>query len=1290
MINSSITNCTAAAPFGDMGGGAIRIEGAADLLLLNTSILGNVSNYHGSAIYATNSGSIVLANTTVAGNISNGNGDYRGVEINNNNATLTVIDSIIAYNYNSASKTYSDYKSNTASDATTLVMSAIGNNNNSGIKVIYVMGEDPSALSSGATRLFDAYETVVFGEGNSAYSAFVPVIVTDDATGTDYVGLSTTSQANGGRYLYTNIDANGFVTGMGYDSRSEVKEDVAPTLVSVFGFFDGSTAEAVLTDQLGRSFVSTKYAIVGAYAAPAAMNTTVVTVSWDAAIGHTEDGVTLRDAINALVKSGVPETITFAADITEITIDVSLFGTIDIGSTLSINGLINEDGEMVKVNIVGGTLTAGGAFTVADNAVFTIKNLIVDGSGYTDTDAVFAVSGIAGDATPEGLVVSDVSMYGFNGATVFDMQTGTLSVSNAFIGDGLIQLAAGTAATFINTTLSNTTTTLEGGKTVTVTTVTENADGSTTENTKDVVLADAVLTLANVTAVNTNGGKIIDLTNGGTANAYNTIFYGETDLTNAYYSVFSSSADRNGTENVTGASAVNIFGYDTPSLNSNDYGVYVIDINNSSLYSISNGVILGQDNNGSFFFAREGEGTAESPFVWYDADGNVVTGEITAITTDQLGNTRTAVTTVGAYQEAALSADIFTGYHFRTLVDGGNLTGYGSWDEIRWQISRNMLDWLTPDGWRMGSPTADSALSITISENTIVKLTENISLTNLTVAGTLTVADTAKLTITDGSAANDLINNGTLEIAGSVALASGANWNNADGSMVTYDNAAVNSGIVFHDLSITGSVTASGMLDVDGDLTIIHDGVLTAKAGLEIAGSLILEDGANSITTLDLDYTVTDANTAWADASFGTDSKVVYGNGGVLIADDYAGLEITGTVTASADFSAAALSVTSGSTLVIDYANNGDEWTAAGATLTGAVEYRADGSNVVGGTYSVLKVTGDDVIFNSAVTVTDVMNVSGSNADLNGNDLTVNDLNVTAGSLDLGTGTTTVTGDFTVASGASADASGAVVTFNGTSAQNVAGILYKTLNFANSAKTVTGDLTVTDSFDAGDQSVSFSDDAVLTLGGTISNYTNVKADNITAIYNGTADGQTVAALTYGSLTLNGGSKVFTTGATVVEDAFTANASVDFGTASVTLNGTAAVAASVTLDAAEAAFTYGGGDQTVLALTYGSLALTGAGIKTVDSGFKVNTALTLDKDATLKLTYAVTGSEWTVANSTLNGTVEYAAGGSLIADAYAGLIISGNTTATSAFTAALAPDIDENLPSHLGVTPRVDG
>ena len=418
--------------------------------------------------------------------------------------------------------------------------------------------------------------------------------------------------------------------------------------------------------------------------------------------------------------------------------------------------------------------------------------------------------------------------------------------------------------------------------------------------------------------------------------------------------------------------------------------------------------------------------------------------------------------------------------------------------------------------------------------------------------------------------------------------------------MVTYDNAAVNSGIVFHDLSITGSVTASGMLDVDGDLTIIHDGVLTAKAGLEIAGSLILEDGANSITTLDLDYTVTDANTAWADASFGTDSKVVYGNGGVLIADDYAGLEITGTVTASADFSAAALSVTSGSTLVIDYANNGDEWTAAGATLTGAVEYRADGSNVVGGTYSVLKVTGDDVIFNSAVTVTDVMNVSGSNADLNGNDLTVNDLNVTAGSLDLGTGTTTVTGDFTVASGASADASGAVVTFNGTSAQNVAGILYKTLNFANSAKTVTGDLTVTDSFDAGDQSVSFSDDAVLTLGGTISNYTNVKADNITAIYNGTADGQTVAALTYGSLTLNGGSKVFTTGATVVEDAFTANASVDFGTASVTLNGTAAVAASVTLDAAEAAFTYGGGDQTVLALTYGSLALTGAGIKTVVS------------------------------------------------------------------------------------------
>ena len=84
---------------------------------------------------------------------------------------------------------------------------------------------------------------------------------------------------------------------------------------------------------------------------------------------------------------------------------------------------------------------------------------------------------------------------------------------------------------------------------------------------------------------------------------------------------------------------------------------------------------------------------------------------------------------------------------------------------------------------------------------------------------------------------------------------------------------------------------------------------------------------------------------------------------------------------------------------------------------------------------------------------------------------------------------------------------------------------YTNLTFSGSPAVIDGNIVVTDALDAGNETLEFTDDSTLTLGGSISNYSNTDVSNIEVIYNGKAS-QSIASTTYGDLTLTNGDKTF--------------------------------------------------------------------------------------------------------------------------------------------------------------------
>ena len=339
----------------------------------------------------------------------------------------------------------------------------------------------------------------------------------------------------------------------------------------------------------------------------------------------------------------------------------------------------------------------------------------------------------------------------------------------------------------------------------------------------------------------------------------------------------------------------------------------------------------------------------------------------------------------------------------------------------------------------------------------------------------------------------------------------------------------------------------------------------------------------------------------------------------------------TKTVSAATFGVTGSLTLDSGVTLDLAYVTTGNEWTAANSTLNGTVKYSAaaDGAVVINDEYSNLTLTGGT---KNIAALGDTVKVA--NAFVNSTDFTAN--NVEAGSVDNSNGKMTLAGKL---------ATGALTNANGTITAGGA-LTASAITNTNGVITLNAD---GNSWNA-DQ----------TLAGTV-------------IYNG-AD-QAIVGSKYTNLTLSGSGVKTATGTLTVTDTFTNSVILDaenvaLGTVSnagiMKISGTAAWNSASVGGTVE----YDGADQNVAASQYATLILSGSGTKTVSADTFGATMLNQDNGTTLKLAFVTDGTEWTAANSTLEGTVEYAMDNSkVIADDYTNLTLSGSTTAESAFKVA---------------------
>ena len=241
------------------------------------------------------------------------------------------------------------------------------------------------------------------------------------------------------------------------------------------------------------------------------------------------------------------------------------------------------------------------------------------------------------------------------------------------------------------------------------------------------------------------------------------------------------------------------------------------------------------------------------------------------------------------------------------------------------------------------------------------------------------------------------------------------------------------------------------------------------------------------------------------------------------------------------------------------------------------------------------------------------------------------------------------------------------VKYSGTANQTIVSDTYKNLSFSGGAKKA-GSMEVTGDLDAGSVEVEFTDAATLKLGGTLSNYTKMDVSNINVNYNGNG-AQTVAELEYGSLNLSGSGEKTFNGDTAVNGNLTISgaAVAKFGANTVTLGGSFNGATSANADADEAAFIYNGSKaQTVAALEYAELTLTGKGAKTANGNVTVGGALT--NSSTFNVKNVTAG---TVDNSgTLkSGNVETTAGDFVNSGSFTGgnVKAAGNVSNSGSFT-----------------------
>ena len=576
---------------------------------------------------------------------------------------------------------------------------------------------------------------------------------------------------------------------------------------------------------------------------------------------------------------------------------------------------------------------------------------------------------------------------------------------------------------------------------------------------------------------------------------------------------------------------------------------------------------------------------------------------------------------------------------------------------------------------------------------------------NQTVVGSkysnLTLSGTGTKTAGDAFS----VDNTLTQAAGTVLdlnfATAGTEWNGAKSTMsgtVNYNKAGTLIADQYTDLNLNDNITANGAFGVSGSMTLAADKVLdltfatqgnewtaanstlngTVKysgtaaqkivedeyTSLELTGGTKTATGTLTVTDTLTNSAVLDAENvdlkevansgtmkisgtaAWTSTSIG--GTVVYdGAAQNIVESTYENLQLTGgTKTATGTLTVTATLTNSAvldaeNVALNNVANTGTMQISGTAawnsdSIGGTVVYDGANQTVVGSKYSNLTLSGSGI-----KTAGDGFGVS-NNLVLN-NGVTMELTGATTGN-EWNASKSTLNGD---------------VKYSGTAAQTIVSDTYKNLSFSGSAKKA-GSMEVTGDLDAGSVEVDFTDAATLKLGGTLSNYTKMDVSNINVNYNGNG-AQTVAELEYGSLALSGSGEKTFNGDTDVNGnlTLTGAAVAKFGTNTITLGGSFTGATAANADADEAAFIYDGSKaQTVAALEYAELTLTGSGAKTANGDVKVGGTLTNSSTFNVK---NVTAGTVDNSGTMKSGNVETTAGDFVNSGSFNG----GNVTAAGA-------------------------
>jgi len=1033
--------------------------------------------------------------------------------------------------------------------------------------------------------------------------------------GTVVAVLSETTRANGGYFIATNTDANGVIQGAAYSKTADFTN-----FTTVYGSYaDGNV---LVKDQIGQKFIDAdNYGSIGAYAAQSKFGA-VVTTSLDG----TDVPGSFRSAIELALTSDFSVVI-FDSDYfgagkeTSIVLD-STYGQLLIDKSLTINGSLSGGLNVTIYINVSENSADQSIFSVTetgeDGTILTINNVnFIVGNG---SSAVSADGGLIDFAGTE-LDLTSVSISGMNvesktvegktvgghGGAIF-METGTLNATStvfidnsASLGGGAVAFAAGTNGVFINTTLSEN----------------AGANGSALYLFGAVQEAAAAsVTLANVTAVESAGSIVKFADSSASATALNSILYGTTDMTKAYYSIFSADTTRTGDGNITGATSAQIFGTESPVFEKN---VYKINVQNTSLYSIQNGVMLGRDENGNFAYAQNQNASGE--WIWINpATKQKITGTNTysAISTDQVGNVRGTVTLTGASDPAGYDIEdkIFDKCYFRSVA------GTRYWhDAGAFELSMDNATWISAKGWRVTAPDA-GARSIEIISSSNMIINRSISLDQLTNNGTLTI-QSGTVTIVNGEGV-DFQNNGifTIGSAGLITMSTGADWQNDAASTVTYQNGTVLA-VSYGTLNLsTGTITIGSGAVTANTLTVRDNARVTVNAdsgelnvsSMTVTGSTVKFSGAR---TLNVAGGLSVENGSTVDFKSATVTV-----GGNLTVKDTASVDFnTATVTLMAGFSAANMDLITTNKATFNYAQTSGT------------------QSVLGGAYASL-------------------NLTGSSKTLAG-DISASSINVAAGTaVDAGTKIISVSGTLTVGSPDSFDISNATVVYNGAAAQTIAGLTYNNLAFSGTgAKTIAAGSTVrvNGSFDV-QADMTVEKDASLIIAGSV-NLADGHAYSApgSVEYISSAD-QTIGDMGYGSLTLRG------SGVKTFASAMTIN-----GALTVVANGAITVKCSASSFGSINISGTGADDSVVLSnaiLTGNGVAANGAcvtvtGVDAALSGLNVN--------ETAHNAVLVTGNRVSVENSCLGGNTGFAV---KAADGAEVTVINSTITRNTGSTAAV--------------------